>query len=200
MIGAAAAGFALGASLIIAIGAQNAFILRMGLLRQHVFIVCLACASTDAILIVLGVAGAGIFVEQFPGLLNAVKIAGALYLLGYAILSARRAFSPHTLRPDESAPMSLNAALAQCMAFTLLNPHVYLDTVMLIGAYSAGYEGAQRLLFTAGAVTASFIWFFGLGYGARLLTGLFARPMSWRILDGAIALVMTVLALALLQA
>ncbi len=200
MITAAAAGFALGGSLIIAIGAQNAFLLRMGLLRDHVFILCLVCALSDALLIILGVAGAGIFVEQFPGLLQAVKIAGALFLFGYAILSLRRAFSPHVLKPDESSRMSLGSALAQCLAFTFLNPHVYLDTVMLIGAYSAGYPDAERILFTAGAVTASFVWFFGLGYGARLLTGLFARPLSWRILDGTIAAVMTLLGLALLGA
>lgn len=200
MIVAAAAGFALGASLIIAIGAQNAFILRMGLLRNHVFILCLVCALSDALLIILGVAGAGIFVEQFPGVLKTVKIAGALFLFGYAFLSLRRALSPHALRPDESARMSLGSALAQCLAFTFLNPHVYLDTVMLIGAYSAGYDDAQRILFTVGAAAASFVWFFGLGYGARLLTGLFARPLSWRILDGAIALVMVLLGLALLGA
>ena len=198
---AAVSGFALGASLIIAIGSQNAFILRMGLLRAHVFVLCLICALADALLIVLGISGMGALVNANPQLLRFIALGGAAFLFAYALLSARRAFQSEKLLADQSvknAP-ALWPAIAQCLAFTFLNPHVYLDTVVLVGAYSAAYEGAARLAFAAGAVCASFCWFYALGYGARLLTPLFARPVAWRILDSAIAVIMAALALALLR-
>ena len=192
-------GFLLGASLIIAIGAQNAFILRMGLIRNHVFLLCLVCAISDAVLIALGVAGMGAAVSAHPLLLKAIALAGAIFLFVYAVLSARRAFRPEALLPSQRPPMALSAALALCLALTGLNPHVYLDTVMLIGAFSTAHEGDARMAFAFGAMAASFAWFFGLGYGARLLAPLFARRLSWQVLDFLIAAVMAALSLSLLR-
>ena len=195
----ALAGFLLGASLIIAIGAQNAFILRMGLLRNHVFMVCLVCALSDALLIIAGIAGMGAMVRDNPSLLRIVAIGGALFLFAYAAFSLKRAVAPSTLRLDGESRPALGAALAQSLAFTFLNPHVYLDTVVLVGAYSTAHTGAAKIAFGTGAAIASFAWFFSLGYGARLLVPLFARPIAWRILDGGIAIIMTGLGLALLR-
>lgn len=190
-------GLLLGASLIIAIGAQNAFILRQGLLRQHVFILCLVCALSDAVLIGLGVAGLGAVIAGNDILLAVVTLGGAAFLAVYALLALRRAFHPEALRAAGNSNGSLKAALATCLAFTFLNPHVYLDTVLLVGGLSAQFEGTARLAFAAGAMASSFLWFFGLGYGARLLEPFFARPAAWRSLDLLIALVMAGLALSL---
>ncbi len=198
LFGPAISGFFLGASLIIAIGAQNAFILRMGLLKAHVFVLCLVCALSDAVLIVLGIGGMGALVAGNPSLLQLIAFAGAAFLFAYAAISLRRAFKPQTLKAANAVPPSFAAALAQCLAFTFLNPHVYLDTVVLVGAYSTAHAGAAKLAFGAGAVLASFVWFFGLGYGARFLAPLFERRTAWQILDGTIALVMAALGLALL--
>ena len=151
-------GFALGGSLIIAIGAQNAFILRMGLLRQHVFVLCLICALSDALLIAVGVAGLGVFVDANPPLLGFITIAGALFLFTYALLAARRAIFPETMRVAAEGRMSLAKAVGICLAFTFLNPHVYLDTVILVGAFAAAWSGELRLAFALGAIGASFIW------------------------------------------
>ncbi|MFZ1815667.1 MAG: LysE/ArgO family amino acid transporter [Rhizobiaceae bacterium] len=194
----AASGFFLGASLIIAIGAQNAFILRMGLARTHVFWLCLTCSLADALLIALGVAGTGALVSSSPAILKAVALGGALFLGAYAVLSARRALTPQVLELTRKPQPDLRRALATCLALTFLNPHVYLDTVVLVGAYSARYPGNAKLAFALGAMVASFAWFFSLGYGARLLAPIFTRPMAWRILDLAIAVVMATLALSLL--
>lgn len=196
---AAIAGFLLGASLIIAIGAQNAFILRQGLLRQHVFVLCLICALSDAVLIAAGVAGLGTLISSSPRLIEAVTIAGGIFLLSYAVLAARRAFKPEVLIAAKAGEGSLKAAIAACLAFTFLNPHVYLDTVLLVGSLSAAYTGAARIAYGAGAALASFVWFFGLGYGARLLQPVFARPAAWRVLDILIAVVMTAIAIGLLS-
>jgi len=198
IVSATVSGFLLGGSLIVAIGAQNAFILRMGLVRRHVFALCLFCALSDAILIAAGVAGMGAFVTANPAALRFVTLGGAAFLLAYAGIAARRAFKPAGLVAADRAETGLGAAIAQCFAFTWLNPHVYLDTVVLVGALSAAYQPAPRLAFGAGAVLASFVWFFGLGYGARLLAPVFARPSAWRILDGGIAAVMAWLGLSLL--
>jgi L-lysine exporter family protein LysE/ArgO len=192
------AGFLLGGSLIVAIGAQNAFILRQGLLRSHVFVVCLICALSDALLIAAGVAGLGTLIAQSPRLITAVTVAGALFLFAYAFVAFRRAFNPDVLRAAASGETSLRAAVAACLAFTFLNPHVYLDTVLLLGSLSAAYSGAVRLAFGIGAALASFAWFFGLGYGARLLQPVFARPAAWRILDIVIGLVMAGIGVSLL--
>jgi L-lysine exporter family protein LysE/ArgO len=195
---AAVSGFLLGASLIIAIGAQNAFILRQGLLRSHVFILCLICALSDAVLIAAGVAGLGTIISRSPGLIGVVTLGGAVFLASYAFLAFRRAIDPHAMQAKAENGLTLKAAVATCLAFTFLNPHVYLDTVVLLGSLSAAYEGIARVVYGAGAAVASFAWFFGLGYGARLLQPVFARPAAWRVLDVIIGIVMSLLALSLL--
>ncbi len=190
-------GFLLGGSLIIAIGAQNAFILRQGLLREHVFILCLICALSDALLIAAGVGGLGTIVSRSPLLIGAVTIGGALFLAAYAFIVFRRAFSGEALQAASGNVTDLKTAIAACLAFTFLNPHVYLDTVVLIGSLSGGYPGPARVWFGIGAATASFVWFFGLGYGASLLKPVFARPSAWKVLDILIGLVMAGLSLSL---
>ena len=191
-------GIALGLSLIVAIGAQNAFVLRQGLLRQHVFAVCLVCALSDAVLIAAGVAGFGFIVESLPWLIDAMRYGGAAFLVAYGIRSILAAFrSSETLEAAASAAGSLRKAVLTCLAFTWLNPHVYLDTVVLLGSISTQF-GDQRPLFAAGAMLASFGFFFSLGYGAQLLRPLFANLMAWRILDGVTALVMFTIAAKLL--
>ncbi|WP_371179378.1 LysE/ArgO family amino acid transporter [Ahrensia sp. R2A130] len=194
-----ASGFALGGGLIIAIGAQNAFLLRQGLLRSHVFILCLIAATADAALIIAGVAGVGTLVQSNPTLLKVVTLGGAIFLTVYALQAAWRAWKPDALAVEGQAPASLGKAVSTLLAFTFLNPHVYLDTVVLVGGISAQYVGDARVAFAVGAVLASFVWFFSLGYGARLLTPLFAKPRAWQILDGIIAIIMALLALSLLQ-
>ena len=192
-------GFLLGGGLIIAIGAQNAFILRQGLLRSHVFILCTICALSDALLIVVGVAGLGTLIEQNEALLKPVAIVGSLFLFAYAIIAARKAIKPHGLEVELQKAPTLKVAIATVLAFTFLNPHVYLDTVVLIGSLSARFAGVERLAFGGGAAVASFVWFFSLGYGARWLTPIFASPMAWRVLDAIIAIVMTLLGLSLIK-
>jgi L-lysine exporter family protein LysE/ArgO len=188
----------LGGSLIIAIGAQNAFILRQGLLRQHVFILCLICALSDALLIGLGVAGLGAIISGSKILIGAVTLGGAAFLAVYAFLALRRAISPSGLEAAKSGPGSLKAAVLTCLAFTFLNPHVYLDTVLLVGGLSGRYEGRRGWPSRIGAMSASFLWFFGLGYGARVLEPMLLKPSAWRVLDGLIALVMAALSISLL--
>jgi L-lysine exporter family protein LysE/ArgO len=192
-------GFLLGLSLIIAIGAQNAFILRQGLLRQHVFVLCLICALSDAVLIAAGVAGLGTLVAASPRLILVVTIGGAAFLFAYAAIAFRRAWSPQAMQAAGRGEGSLRAAIAACLAFTFLNPHVYLDTVLLLGSLSAQFEGRARLTYGVGACLASFVWFFGLGYGARLLQPVFARPAAWRVLDILIGLVMAAIGVSLLR-
>ncbi|MCO5145851.1 MAG: LysE/ArgO family amino acid transporter [Aquamicrobium sp.] len=191
-------GFFLGLSLIVAIGAQNAFILRQGLLRRHVFVLCLICALSDALLIAAGVAGLGTLVSSSPTLITVVTIGGAAFLFSYAFIAFRRAWRPQALHAASAGAGDLKAAVAACLAFTFLNPHVYLDTVVLVGSLSAQYVGNERLAYGVGAMLASFVWFFALGYGARLLQPVFARPSAWRVLDILIGLVMTAIGLSLL--
>jgi L-lysine exporter family protein LysE/ArgO len=192
-------GFLLGGSLIIAIGAQNAFILRQGLLRSHVFILCLVCALSDALLIAAGVGGLGSIIDNHPEFVRWVTYFGAAFLLAYALFALRRAMKPEAMTAAAAGNSSLKAALAQCLAFTFLNPHVYLDTVLLVGGISSRYLGAEKLAFGGGAMTASFVWFFALGYGARLLQPIFAKPAAWRVLDLIIAVVMTLIAIKLIS-
>lgn len=188
-----AQGFLLGLSLILAIGAQNAFVLRQGLRGEHVLLVCLACALSDAILIVAGVTGFGAMVERAPWIEPAFRLGGAAFLVAYGLRSLRSAVrGSGSLEAAERAATSWRRALATCLAFTWLNPHVYLDTVVLLGSVSTRYAD-RRVAFAAGAVTASFVFFFSLGYGARLLQPLFARPSAWRVLDGLVGLVMLAL-------
>ena len=191
-------GFFLGLSLIVAIGAQNAFILRQGLLRQHVFVLCLICALSDALLIAAGVAGLGTLISSSPALITVVTVGGALFLFSYALIAFRRAWRPQALHAARDGATDLKTAVAACLAFTFLNPHVYLDTVVLVGSLSAQYVGSERLAYGAGAMIASFVWFFGLGYGARLLQPVFARPSAWRVLDILIGLVMAAIGFSLL--
>jgi len=198
LLSAGLSGLALGASLIVAIGAQNAFILRQGLVRSHVFVLCLICALSDALLIAAGVGGLGTIVSRSPALISVVTLAGAVFLGTYAFLAFRRAAKPGTMVAGAPEAMGLKTAVLTCLAFTFLNPHVYLDTVVLLGSLSAAFEGAERVAYGVGAAVASFLWFFGLGYGARFLAPLFARPAAWRVLDVVIGVVMGLLALGLL--
>lgn len=195
---AALAGLGLGFSLIVAIGAQNAFVLRQGLRGEHVLPVVVVCAVSDAVLVLAGVLGAGALIERVPWLLLLFRFGGAAFLLCYAALAARRALRPGTLRADvQGSGTTAAAALTTALALTWLNPHVYLDTVVLLGSI-AQTHGEHRLWFAAGAATASVAWFTALGWGARLLRPLFARPGAWRVLDGLIALVMVAIAVSLL--
>ena len=194
---AAFAGFGLGLSLIIAIGAQNAFVLRQGLKRAHVFWVCLVCSLSDALLIAAGVSGFGALAEHVPWFETAMRLGGAAFLLWYGWRNARSAWAGGGgLEAADDAAGDLRAALLTVLALTWLNPHVYLDTVVLVGSISAQYD--SRLLFGIGAGLGSFVWFFGLGYGARLLRPIFSSARAWRILDGVIALTMWAIAASLL--
>jgi L-lysine exporter family protein LysE/ArgO len=197
LFAATLSGFLLGASLIIAIGAQNAFVLRQGLMRRHVFVICLICSLADAVLITAGVGGLGALVAASPRLIVVVTAGGALFLGCYAGLAFHRAIRPGALRATGDGAGGLKAAVAACLAFTFLNPHVYLDTVLLLGSLSGRFAGEARIAYGAGAAVASFAWFFALGYGARLLQPLFARRIAWRVLDIAIGLVMAGIAASL---
>jgi L-lysine exporter family protein LysE/ArgO len=182
-------GFIASFTLIAAIGAQNAFVLRQGIRREHVLPVVALCTVSDIVLISAGIGGVGALISAHPSALNIAKFGGALFLVGYGLLAARRAWRPSSLNPSEKAPARLVEVLVTCAALTFLNPHVYLDTVVLLGALANEHRD-ERWLFGVGAVTASAVWFFGLGLGARRLTGLFASPLTWRILDGLIAVMM----------
>ncbi|MFY2609175.1 LysE/ArgO family amino acid transporter [Achromobacter ruhlandii] len=191
-------GFLLGLSLILAIGAQNAFVLRQGLRQEHVFAVCLVCALSDAVLISAGVAGFGLASDAMPWLEPVLRYGGALFLLAYAARSLRSALRNHgSLTPSSRQAAGLGATLLTCLAFTWLNPHVYLDTVVLLGSISSQYEG-RKLAFALGAMTASFAFFFTLGFGARLLRPVFASQTAWRVLDVLVGLAMLAIALKLL--
>ena len=189
-------GFVTGLSLIVAIGAQNAFVLRQGIRNEHVLPVVILCAVSDLVLIVAGVAGVGALVNAYPQLMTIARYGGAAFLLGYGLLAARRALQPAVMTPGDAGSARLPAVLLTCLALTFLNPHVYLDTVVLLGTL-ASQQGDGRWRFGAGAALASLVWFFGLGFGARRLAGLFAKPVTWRILDGAIALTMIALSVSL---
>lgn len=218
-------GLGLGLSLILPIGAQNAFVLRQGIRRQHVLAVVAVCATSDVILIALGVSGAGAVFSRFPEWLVIAKWAGAAFLLVYAFFAARRAIRPAVLVVEEGAdadgsdrsgarldghrPTGRTATatiapsqrvwtvVATTLALTWLNPHVYLDTLVLLGSL-ASTHGSEAWAFGVGASVASVVWFSVLGAGSRLLAPLFARPIAWRIVDGSIAVVMTAIAVNLL--
>jgi L-lysine exporter family protein LysE/ArgO len=196
---AAASGFALGGALIVAIGAQNAFVLRQGLARQHVGSVVAFCAAADAALMTAGVLGIGTLLQSWPALATALTAGGVLFLAAYGLRALWRARRPGALSVDATtdAP-SRAAALAQAAAFTLLNPHVYLDTVLLVGTVGSQQDGsAQRAAFLVGACAASAAWFTALGYGARALAPWFAREAAWRVLDAIIGVTMLALATGL---
>ncbi|CPV96304.1 Putative transporter [Mycobacteroides abscessus] len=187
-------GFLTGMSLIAAIGAQNAFVLRQGIRSEHVLPVIAVCITGDFLLIAAGIGG---LITATPSLLTVAKVGGAAFLIGYGLMAARRALRPGTLVPAESNPARLGAVLLTALAITFLNPHVYLDTVVLLGSLANAHQDA-RWLFGAGALTASVTWFVGLGYGARYLAGVFQRPETWRMLDAGIAVVMLALGVSLL--
>ncbi|WP_250027606.1 LysE/ArgO family amino acid transporter [Paractinoplanes maris] len=196
MLTSVVAGFFASAVLIIAIGAQNAFVLRQGLRREHVLAVVLVCAFSDLFLILAGIGGLGAVVTARPDWVTVIKWVGAAFLLTYAVLAARRALRPAGLQAAERAPATLGATLLTCLALTYLNPHVYLDTVLLLG--SVAQQHPHRWFFGAGAAAASLVWFTALGAGAHRLAPLLARPSAWRVLDGLIAVVMLAVAALLL--
>lgn len=193
-------GFSSGAMLIIAIGAQNAFVLRQGLRREHVLPVVLVCAVSDAVLIHAGVWGLGMAVQASPALAGVARWLGAAFLVGYAAKAALRAWRP--AQPDlvaQGPTPGAHGVVLTALALTWLNPHVYLDTVLLLGAIASPYSDAPRWGFAAGATVASAVWFASLGFGARWLAPLFATPTAWRVLDGAIAATMLLLAAGLVR-
>ncbi|WP_412742039.1 LysE/ArgO family amino acid transporter [Krasilnikovia sp. MM14-A1004] len=194
-MGSVLAGFGFSLALIVAIGAQNAFVLRQGLRREHVLPIVAICVAADATLMTAGIAGLGAVVADAPAVLAAVRWGGAAFLLAYAVLAARRALRPTALTPLARPPATLRATLLACLAFTFLNPHVYLDTVVLLG--TVAHQDPHRWAFGAGAATASLVWFATLGLGARRLAPLLARPGAWRVVDGAIAAIMVTLGLSL---
>lgn len=196
---AALTGYATAFSLILAIGAQNAFVLRQGLKREHVFIVCLICALSDAILIAAGVLGFGALVEYWPNLPKIMRIAGAAFLIGYAALRLRAAYLGSEVLTAASQAKPLLPAILTCLALTWLNPHVYLDTLGLIGAVSTNFTTTPaRWAFGIAATAASFSFFFGLGYGARYLSPIMQSPKAWQIFDVAVAVLMLIIAASLL--
>ncbi|MEP2783744.1 MAG: LysE/ArgO family amino acid transporter [Pseudoruegeria sp.] len=191
-------GFALSFGLILAIGAQNAFVLRQGLRNEHVLPIVLCCAVSDAILIALGVSGFGVLAAQWPWLIPTFRYGGAAFLIFYGIVSFRAAYQGgEALEAADRIPAALLPTVLTCLALTWLNPHVYLDTLMLIGSISTQFEG-QKIPFGIGAVLASFVFFFSLGYGAALLRGFFAKPSAWRILDVFVGTTMWLIAAKLL--
>ncbi|PKB21754.1 LysE/ArgO family amino acid transporter [Janthinobacterium sp. 64] len=193
-------GMTLGLGLIVAIGSQNAFVLRPGLRREHVGAIVLFCALADAALIAAGVLGMASALGQRPLLASALALGGAAFLAVYGWQALRRARRPQQLRAAEGgSQLGLAAALAQAAAFTLLNPHVYLDTVLLVGSIGAQQPGVLRGWFIAGASAASLLWFASLGFGARWLAPWFARPRAWQVLDGLIGITMFVLSALLLR-
>jgi L-lysine exporter family protein LysE/ArgO len=197
MIAPLVAGFLLGLSLILPIGAQNAFVLRIGLRGEHVLAVCLTCALSDAVLILAGISGFAQLSARVPWAGTVLLYGGAAFLLAYGARSFMAAFGSASLRPSEAAPESLRRVVLTCLALTWLNPHVYLDTVVLIGSISTQFDEGKGW-FAAGAMLASFTFFFSLGFWARLLKPLFARPVTWRVLDIAIGLIMWATATRLL--
>jgi L-lysine exporter family protein LysE/ArgO len=191
-------GFVLSAALIMAIGAQNLFVLRQGLRREHVGPIVLFCGSADALLIAAGVGGVGAFLAALPQLTGVLTIGGAAFLGWYGVKALQRMARPDAMAVIASSGLTLTRAIGATAAFTFLNPHVYLDTVLLMGAAGWAQPEAARPLFVAGAASASFAWFAALGYGARALTPLFARPAAWRVLDAIVGVTMLTMAGTLL--
>ena len=194
VLSAGVAGFALSMGLILAIGPQNIFVLRQGLLRSHVFAGCLVCSLADALLIAVGVLGLGAYLSGVEGAEFWISMAAALFIAGYGVRRVRASMDPSGMSIGEEDGAGLVPTLGTAMAFTFLNPHVYLDTVMLIGSASSRYASDERASFAIGAMLASFLFFFALGYGARRLSSLLESPESWRVIDRGIACVMFVIA------
>lgn len=188
-------GFFAGLSLIVAIGAQNAFVIRQGLTRQHVFVVVAICAMADAALIALGIGGLGAIIQGLPWLLEIVRWFGVIYLTWFGIKSIRSAFKNEVMDASGTQTTSLTKVVTAVLGFTLLNPHVYLDTVILLGSISNQF--ADKWAFGFGAMTASAVWFSSIGFGAKAASRFMSKPIFWRVLDSLIALVMFSIALFL---
>ena len=194
-------GFSLSFSLILAIGSQNAFVLRQAILRQNIGAIVLFCAVSDALLIIAGVAGLSLLIADFVDQIAPWLFGGAaVWLAGYGVLRVRDALGDHALTMAGQPTSSIASSLAVAAVLTFGNPHVYLDTVVLIGTVSLQFDGMAKMAFAAGAMTASLVFFVVLGYCGYLLSGFMRRPQSWRLLNSAIALIMFVLALAMLRA
>jgi len=192
------AGFLASLALIVAIGAQNSFVLQQGIRREHLLPVTLVCALSDALLIGAGIAGLGALIQASPVLLAVARYGGAAFLFLYGCQAARRAWRGGRLTVKANGPVPLSTAIATCLGFTFLNPHVYLDTVILLGGLANQHGDSGRWVFGAGSAAASLVWFLALAYGARLLAPVFSKAMAWRVLDTLIALVMLGLASGLL--
>ncbi|MEW2506049.1 MULTISPECIES: LysE family transporter [unclassified Amycolatopsis] len=199
MVPALAAGFGTGLSLIVAIGAQNTFVLQQGLRGGAVKRLIVVCALSDVVLIAAGVSGIGAVLRRWPAAITAIGVVGGAFLVTYGFLAARRALKPGALTTGALEPVSPRRTVLTGLALTWLNPHVYLDTVLLLGSVAAG-QGGGRWAFGVGAALASAVWFSALGLGARRLAGVFARPAAWRVLDGLIAVTMTALGVSMVVA
>ena len=191
-------GLATGLALIVAIGSQNAFVLRQGIRREHVLPLVAFCALSDALLILAGIGGAGALIQGNVTLMLVTRYGGTLFLASYGALAARRAWQGSQMQLDKSSAVTLATALTACFGFTFLNPHVYLDTVVLLGSIANQRPDPGRWFFGAGACAGSVVWFSALGFGARFLAPLFQTTTAWRMLDSLIALTMFALALTLL--
>jgi L-lysine exporter family protein LysE/ArgO len=189
-------GFLTGLSLIIAIGAQNAFVIRQGLLRQHVFLIVAICAISDAALIFLGTGGLGTLVQSKPSLLEFIRWFGVIYLTWFGIRSVRSAFKSQSLQAGEGSVISKTKIVGTCLALTFLNPHVDLDSVILLGSIANQFE-EDRWFFALGGAIASMVWFTSIGYGARAASRFMSQPIFWKILDSIIAAVMFTIAITL---
>ncbi|WP_199904908.1 LysE/ArgO family amino acid transporter [Nocardioides sediminis] len=186
-----------GLALIVAVGAQNAFVLRQGIRGEHVLPVIVVCMLSDVVAITAGVAGFGVVLERWPAVLPVAQVGGGLYLLAFGVQSAMRAWRPVALDAEGGSSMTVRRAVLLTLALTWLNPHFYLDAILMLGTVANSFDD-QRWWFCAGALAASAVWFPTLGFGARALRGVFARPSAWRVLDSGIAVVMGALGVGLL--
>ena len=197
MFQVALTGLLTGLALIVAVGAQNAFLLRQGIRGEHVLPIVLTCLVSDVIAITLGVAGLGVVTERWPAVLPVAQVLGGVYLIAFGVHAAMRAWRPAKLEAGDGTAMTTGRAVLLTLALTWLNPHFYLDAVLMLGTVANSF-GDQRWWFCAGALTASAVWFPTLGFGARALRGIFARPSAWRVLDSGIAVIMAGLGIGLL--
>ena len=199
MFGSALEGFALSIGLILALGPQNVFVMRQGLMRSHVFAVCLACSLFDAALITAGVLGVGSILAGIQDPEFTIAIGASMFLISYGLLRIKSAINPVGMSTEGEGESELAPTIAAAAAFTFLNPHVYVDTLLLIGGASSRYVGDERLAFGIGAATASFVFFFSLGYGARSLSEVLNKPEAWRYIDLSIAAIMFIIAGGIIQ-
>lgn len=199
MLDSALEGFALSIGLILALGPQNVFVMRQGLMRSHVFAVCLACSVFDALLITAGVLGVGSILAGIEGAEFMIAIGASIFLISYGLLRIKSAMSPVGMSTEGEGESDLAPTIAAAAAFTFLNPHVYVDTLLLIGGTSSRYLGDERVAFGIGAATASFVFFFSLGYGARSLSEVLNKPKAWKYIDLSIACIMFIIATAIMH-